>query len=69
MKGSRGDDGQIEKKSGGGMTTVAKQYAFKDPVNKPPLTQPHANDHHHLMCQIHNSLRSSLFLSLFTPRD
>lgn len=32
----------------------------------PTSTQPHANDGHHLMCQIHNSLRSFLFLSLST---
>ncbi len=37
MKGGRGDDGQTEKKRGGGMAVVAKQYAFKDPVNTPKL--------------------------------
>lgn len=36
MKGGCGDDGQTEKR-GGGMAVVAKQYAFKDPVNTAQL--------------------------------
>lgn len=65
VKGGHGNDGQTEKeKRGGGMAVVAKQYAFKDPVNT-PQTQPHANDDRHLKCQIHNSFRSHLSSTSF----
>lgn len=37
MKGGRGDDGQTEKKRGGGIAVVEKQYAFKDPMNATQL--------------------------------
>lgn len=37
VKGGRGDDGQTEKKRGGCMAVVVKQYAFKDLVNTPQL--------------------------------
>lgn len=37
VKGGRGDDGQTEKKRGGGTAVVVKQYAFKDPMNTPQL--------------------------------
>lgn len=33
MNDGRGDDGQTEKKRGGGTAVAVKQYAFKDPVN------------------------------------
>lgn len=41
VKGARGDDGQTEKNRGGCTAVVAKQYAFKDPLNTTPTLQSH----------------------------